>query len=100
MRDRDDRATRSEAFERHLDLLFRFGIERGSRFVEQKNGGVFKGRARDPQPLLLPSGKEAAFVADDRPVTSGLRDDEVVRERGLRGRVDFLFGRIKTTKLD
>src|SRR5882724_10787037 len=32
MRDRDHRASRGKNFERHLDLLFRFGIEGGGRF--------------------------------------------------------------------
>ena len=75
-----------ERFERHLDLLFRFGIERGGRFVEKQNGRVLQQRARDGEALLLAAGEQAAFVADDGLVAVRLRHDEVVRESGLARR--------------
>ena len=66
MRDRDDGAALGETFERELNLLFRFGIERGSRFIEEQDRRVFQQRAGDRETLLLSAGKQAALVADDR----------------------------------
>src|ERR1700745_4262874 len=60
----DDSASGSELFERLLNLMFRFGIERRCRFVEQKNRRVFQNGARDRETLLLTAGKQAAFVTD------------------------------------
>ena len=86
--------------ERDLDLLFRLGIERGGRFVEKQNGRVLEQRARDRKALLLAAGKQAALVADDGLVALRLRHDEVVREGGLGGGVDFLLGRVEPAELD
>ena len=56
---------------RQLNLLLRFGIERGGGFVEKKDGRVLQKRARDGEPLLLSAGKQAALVADDGVVPCG-----------------------------
>ena len=42
MRDRDDGAAGRESLERTLNLLFRFGIERGGGFVQKKDGRVLE----------------------------------------------------------
>ena len=81
-------------------MLFRFGIERGSRFVEEQDRRVFQQSPGDRQPLLLSAGEQAAFVANDRLVALRLRHDEIVRVGGLRRGVDFLLRRVEPSKLD
>src|SRR5207253_2359330 len=95
MRDCDDGAPGGEFLQRFLNLFFRFGVERRSRFIEKKNGRVFQQRSRDGETLLLTAGDEAAFVTDDRVVAVGLRQDKFVSERSARGRVNFLRSRIE-----
>src|SRR5438045_5644471 len=62
MGDCDDSASGSELFERLLNLLFRFGIERRCGFIKQKNGRIFQDGARNCETLLLSAGGKTAFV--------------------------------------
>jgi hypothetical protein len=48
----------------------------------------------------LSTGKETAFVADERLVALRLRHDEVVRISRLRRGLDFFLRRIEPAKLD
>ena len=61
MGDGDDRAAGGEPLERALNLLFRFRIERRSRFIEQKDRRVLQERARNGEPLLLAAGKQTSL---------------------------------------
>src|SRR6476661_4158069 len=45
-----------------------FGIEAGSRFIENQDARIGKNRARDGDTLLLPAGKFDAALADQRVV--------------------------------
>ena len=83
MGDCDDSASGSELFERLLNLLFRFGIERRCCFVEQKNRRVFQDGARNRETLLLSAGEKTSFVTDDCFVAVRLRHDEIMRECGV-----------------
>src|SRR6476660_9451380 len=56
--------------QRHLNLFFRFGIERRSGFVEKENRRIFQDRTRNGQSLLLPAGKKHSLVADEGVVFS------------------------------
>ena len=100
VRNRDHGAALRQPFERELDLLFRFGVERGGGFVEEENGRVLEQRPGDGEALLLSAGKETAFVADERLVALRLGHDEVVRVSGLGRGLDFLLGRIEPAELD
>src|SRR5437588_8684686 len=100
MRDGDDGPPRRESFERHLDLLLRFGIERGRGFVEQQDWRILQERAGDGETLLLSTREQATLVADGRFVSLRLRDDEVMRVSRLRCGVNFLRSRVKPSELD
>ena len=66
MGNRDHGFAGGEGLQRQLNLFLRLGIERGSGFVEKKDGGVLQNRARDGESLLLTAGKQHPFVADRR----------------------------------
>src|SRR5947207_14464593 len=82
--------TGGELFERLLSLLFRYGIERGRRLVEQQNRRIFQNRACNREPLLLSAGKKAAFVSDDCFVAFRWRQDEIAGVSVARGRRNCL----------
>ena len=88
MRDRDDGAAGREALERTLNLLFRFGIERGRGFVQEKDGRVLEQCARDGEALLLATGEQTTLIANLRFVTLGLGYDKIVRKRSLQKEAD------------
>ena len=100
MRDGDDGPARRESFERHLDLLFRFGIERGRGFVEEQDRRILQERAGDGETLLLSAREHAALVADGRFVSLRLRDNEVMRVSRLRCGVNFHRRRVEPSELD
>ena len=100
MRDGDDGPAGRERFERHLDLFLRFGIERGSGFIEQQDGRILQERPRNGETLLLSAREEATFVANRRFVSLRLRDDELVRVSGLRRCINFLWRRLEPAELD
>src|ERR1700730_1399253 len=100
MRDCDDGAAGGESFERMLNLLFRFGIERRGGFIQKKDRCVLQQRASNGETLLLSAGKQTAFVTYDRFVTVQLRQDEIVRKSGLRGRVNLLRRGVEAPELD
>src|SRR6266404_5114132 len=100
MGDRDHSAAGRKLLERFLNLFLRFGIERRGRLVEKQDRRVLQQRARDGEPLLLSAGKETTFVADNRVVTVRLRQNEIVRERRLRGDVNFVERRARPAELD
>ena len=98
--DGDHRSSGGEGFERLLDLLFRFGIERRGRFVEQEDRRIFQEGARDGQALLLATGEQTALVADDGLVTLRLGHDEIVRKRGPGGLVHLFPGGVEPAELN
>ena len=89
-----------ELFERLLNLLFRFGIERGRRLVEQQNRRIFQNCACNREPLLLSAGKKAAFVSDDCFVAFRLRQDEIVGVSGARRFINFLGRSVEPAELN
>ena len=74
-------ATR-DPFERRVNRLFSRRIERRRGFVQQQNRGIFQNRARDRDPLPLPSRKTAATLARDGVIALRQRRNEVVDLRG------------------
>ncbi len=91
---------RARSLERDLDLLFRFRVESGSRFVEQENRRVLQQRAGDGKALLLSAGEQATLVADDGLVAFRLRHDELVRVSGLGGGINLLRRGIEPAELN
>ena len=89
VRDGEHGAAFGQSLERFLDVLLGLGIERAGGLVEEQDGGVFEQRAGDAEPLLLPAGEHAAFVADDRLVALLLREDELVGVGQFRRRLDL-----------
>lgn len=51
----DGGSSLQQAVERVFNMLFGLGIERAGRFIQQKNGRIFKKGTRNGQTLLLPS---------------------------------------------
>src|SRR4030081_3005547 len=100
MRDRDDGAAGREALERTLNLLFRFGIERGRSFIQKKDGRVLEQCARDGEALLLATGEQTTLIANLRFVTLGLGYDKIVRKRSVGGGIDFIARSVESPKLD
>src|SRR5207248_5021768 len=84
--------------QRHLNLFFRFGIERRSGFVENENRRIFQDRARNGQSLLLPAGKKHSLVADEGVVFSRLRQNELVRVGHLSGAINVIPGGVEAAK--
>src|SRR5437762_6887837 len=89
-----------ELFERLLNLLFRFGIERRRRLVEEKNWRVFQDGACYRETLLLATGEETALVTDDCLVAFRLRHDEIMSKCGARCFINFLRRGVEPSELD
>ena len=100
MGNRDHGLAGGEGLQRHLNLFFRFGIERGSGLVEKKDGRVLQNGARDGKALLLSAGQEHPFIANDGVVFLRLFQDEIVRISHLRCCVNFLPGSIEPAEKD
>src|SRR6476620_3540678 len=96
----DYRAASRKFREGSLNLLFRFGIERRSRFIQQQNWRVLENSACDGKALLLPAGKKAAFVANYCFVTVWLGDNKIVGIGRSRRFVNFFRRRIEPAELD
>ncbi len=96
----DYRAASRKFREGFLNLLFRFGIERRSRFIQQQNWRVLENSACDSKALLLTAGKEAAFVANYCFVTLWLRHNKIVGIGRSRRFTNFFWRRIEPTELD
>src|SRR3546814_15588742 len=70
--------------------LFRFGVQRRGRFIQQHNGRVLQDGPRNAYPLFLASGKLGAPVADVGLVAIVGSDDEIMRV-GDPGNCIYLF---------
>ncbi len=95
MRDHECRAVRQQAGERIEDQRFRLGVEPGGRLVEHHDGRVPDHRARDSDPLALPTRQRRPALADDRVVPLGQGLDERVGVRLRRGGDDVVAGRLR-----
>src|SRR5689334_795974 len=91
MSDRDHRSALGKTLQRSLNLLFRFGIQRRSRFVEQENWRILQQGSRDRDALLLTAGQQTSLVSDHGMITVGLSGDEFMSKRSLRRRVNFFW---------
>src|SRR6058998_2618 len=100
MGDCDYRASRSQLGERLFNFLLRFRIERRRGFVEQQNWRVFENSACNGEALLLSTGKQASFVANDCLIALWLRHDELVCVSGFSGLVNFLWRSAQPAELD
>src|SRR6476660_1061191 len=96
----DYRAASCKFREGSLNLLFRFGIERRSRFIQQQNWRVLENGACDGKALLLAAGKKAAFVANYCFVTVWLGHNKIVRISCSRGFANFFRRRIEPAELN
>ncbi len=79
--------------DRLLDVMFGFGIERRSRFVEQDDRGLLHQRSRDGDALALTAGELQAVLTDGRFVAQPEAEDEIMRMRRLGGGYDVGLGR-------
>src|SRR6266849_3713103 len=100
MRDCDHGAPGGKPLQRLLNLLFRFGVERRCRLIQQQNRCILQQRASDGQSLLLSAGKQATLVTDYCFVALRLGENKVMSEGGARGGVNFFRSSTKTSKLD
>src|SRR5438105_4568036 len=89
-----------EVFDRLHDGSFCSGIERGSRFIEQKDGRILQERPCDPDPLTLSNTEMAAAFANWTVVTSWKPADEFVGLGAVGGFPDFGVGGIRTAISD
>ena len=100
VRDGEGRAVLRELVDRVLDQLFRLGVERGGRFVEDQDLRVVDQRAGDRHSLTFTAGEGIALLADHCVVAVREIHDEVVRVRHLRRLDDFLVGGVGLRVLD
>ena len=66
VRDCEHGAAAHQRVELFLDRRFGFGVERGGRFVEHQDRGVFEDHARERDALPLTAGELHAALADLR----------------------------------
>ena len=79
-----------------LDGLFRMGVERRGRLVEQQDGRVLEDGPGNRHPLFLAAGQLQPPLADPGVVAVRQPDDEVV-DMGHAGRLlDFVFCGFRT----
>ena len=69
--DDEHRAPSHQIVQRALHEHLGFGIELGSRFIENQNRRIFQERARNRQPLALAAGKPLAAVANQSLIAAG-----------------------------
>ncbi len=91
VRDHERRAAAHQVPQALLNERFRFGVQAGSRFVENKNARVGQDGARDRHALLLPAGKPYAALANHRVVLVLERFREFIHARDTARGEDFFF---------
>ena len=75
-----------------LDRPLGFGVERGSRFVQDQNRRVLQEHPRNGQALLLAAGQFHPPLADDRVHAVGHVGDGFLQASTVRGVDDVGFG--------
>ena len=90
--DYENSAAGHEIVQSILNEQFRFGVELGSRFVQNEDGSVLQQGAGNREALALAAGKALAAIADQGPITVRHLHDEIMREGGLSGGNDFFLG--------
>src|SRR6266496_4632093 len=100
MRNCDHGASSREFCERLLNLLFRFGIERGCRLIEKKDRRVFQHGTRNREALLLAAGEKTTLVTNDCFVAMRLRHDKIVGESSVGCFINFFWRGIEPSELD
>jgi len=78
-------AANHQLVDRALHFLFRDGVERRGRLVEQQDRGVLQQRSRDRQPLPLPARHLATANADLGFISAGQGHDVFVDVGGAGG---------------
>src|SRR5215467_8983314 len=83
-----------------LDQHFGFGVELGSRFIEDENGRVLQYGARNRNALTLTAAQAHAALADDRIVALWKFSNEIVRESSTSGSHDLFFRSVREAVTD
>ena len=86
--DHEDGASLHEVGQRGLHQRLALGIECRGGLVENENGRVLEDGAGDGHALAFAAGETKAFLADDRVVALRHAQDEVMRQRVVRGLLD------------
>src|SRR5262249_31021198 len=99
---RDDKrgAALAEMFHGFTHLEFGFGVEGGSRLVEQYDGCILDKGAGDSHALALAARELQAVLANGRVVASRKRDDEIVCIGSFCGRHDLVLAGAWLAKLN
>ena len=82
MGDGDRRAALDQVVERQLNLALGLGIDRDGGLVEDQDPRIDQQRPGDRNALPLAAGERLAALADQRVVTQGQPQDELVGPRG------------------
>ena len=77
-----------------MDLLLDARVDRRRRVVEQEDAWVGEQRARERDPLPLPTGEREPLLADHGVVAVREPQDELVRFGRARGGFDLRGGRV------
>src|SRR6266700_6933652 len=90
MGDEKSRASLVESIERFGHRPLVLSVQAGHWFVEDENGGLANGGARDGDPLSLPVRQRHPALAQYRVIALWQRLDELVGVGQPRGGLDFL----------
>src|SRR5262249_46796724 len=88
--DDKSRPANHEIGQRLLDEHFGLGVQLGSGFIKDQNGGILEQSASDGDALTLPAAESRAPFANDGAVTLRKAHDEIVGQRGSGGGLDAL----------
>lgn len=95
VRDGEGGAAGRERVDRFLHGVFRTGVERAGRLVEDQDRRVAQDRAGDGEALLLAAREAVAALADEGVVAVGEGGDVVVDLRGAGRRLYLLVGGLR-----
>ena len=95
MGDRDRCSSFDHSTNRLLNLLLGTGIHRRGRFIENENARGVEYRPGDRKSLFLPARELLALFPEQRIVSIGQFDDEVVGVGKLSRRNDFVKRRTR-----
>src|SRR5439155_11565979 len=94
VRDDESSSAKHQVGERLLHEHLGLRIQFGGGFVQNENGRILQNRARNGDALPLAAAQARAAFANHGVIALRQLDDEIVRQRGLRGGNDFFLGNI------
>src|SRR5581483_3118670 len=100
MGDHQDCTSAHQVVQRRLDQSFRLAVEGGGSFVQNQNRRILEQRAGNGQALTLATGEPEPALPDHSIVPRGEGQNEVMRESGPGGGLDFFHGNVRLAVSD